>query len=156
LVHDDVLTCAPPVAPVDVIWGQSAWAHFPDPQSFLARWLPILGPRGRVAFEDSCLKRNAADRSERALLDRLQESRQAHLRPPDAWREALAVNGCDVGPSEDLSEPGVDHYARMLRVCADWPTEDQSEREIGSWRDAMAALRLGLIGHFRIIGIRAG
>lgn len=155
LVHGDVLSCAPPVVDVDVLWGQSAWAHFPDPGPLLARWVPTLRHGGRVACEDSYLKRPPRNAAEEQLLADLLDAWQAHLLPLDAWRRAFRANGCRVKLTEDLTGTCASYLARLRRVSRRWPEGDLPASEATSWRHAARALRAGLIGYFRIVAQRS-
>lgn len=154
LLHGDVLTCAPPVADVDVLWGQSTWAHFPDPGPLLARWVPTLRRRGRVACEDSYLKRTPRNRAEKALLANVQDAWQAHLLPLDTWRKAFRVNGCRLRRAEDLTGTCASYLARLRRASRRWPEGDLPASEAATWRHVARALRAGLIGYFRIVAHR--
>lgn len=155
LLHGDVLTCAPPVTDVDVLWGQSTWAHFPDPGPLLARWVPALRSKGRVACEDSYLKRAARNRAEETLLANVQNAWQAQLLPLAAWRKAFRVNGCRLRRTEDLTGTYASYLARLRRVSRRWPQGDLPASEVATWRHAARALRAGLIGYFRIVGQRS-
>lgn len=155
LIHADVLTCTPPVADADALWGQSTWAHFGDPSPLLARWVPTLRRGGRIACEDSYLKRSPRNASEEALLAGVQRSWQAQLLTLDAWREAFRVNGCRLTLTEDLTGTYAAYLARLRRVSRRWPAGDLPAREAASWRHAARALRAGLIGYFRIVARRS-
>lgn len=155
LIHADVLACEPPVADVDVLWGQSTWAHFDDLAPLLARWVPALRPRGRIACEDSYLKRRPRNAAEEALLGDVQRSWQAHLRPLDAWREAFRANGCRLRSTQDLTGTCRAYLARLRRVSRRWPEGDLPASEAASWSHAAKALRAGLIGYFRIVAQRS-
>jgi cyclopropane fatty-acyl-phospholipid synthase-like methyltransferase len=155
LLQGDVLTCAPPVADVDVLWGQSTWAHFPDLGALLARWVPTLRRRGRVACEDSFLKRTPRNRAEETLLANVQDAWQAQLLPLDAWRTAFRANGCRLRRREDLTGTYASYLARLRRVSRRWPEGDLPASEAASWRHAARALRAGLIGYFRLVAQRS-
>jgi SAM-dependent methyltransferase len=155
LVQDDVLTCAPPAADVDVVWGQSTWAHFPAPGPLLARWVPTLRPAGRVACEDSYLQRSPRDAAEEKLLADLQAAWQAHLLPLDGWRRAFQVNQCSLIHDQDLTGTYAAYLARLRRVARRWPEGQLRAAEAASWRLAARALRVGLIGYFRLVATRA-
>ena len=155
LLHDDVLTCTPPLVDVDVLWGQSTWAHFPDPGPLLARWVPALRRGGRVACEDSYLKRAPRNRAEEAVLADVLEAWQAHLLPLDEWRQAIRANGCRLRKVEDLTGTCAAYLARLRRVSRRWPAGDLPASEAETWRKAARALRAGLIGYFRIVAQRS-
>jgi len=154
LVHGDVLTCSPPVADVDVVWGQSMWAHFADPTPLLARWVPTLRRGGRVAFEDSYARRRPRNAAEETLFADLEKAWQAHLLPLAAWRRVFRASGCRLLSTADLTGTHAAYLSRLRRASRRWPPGDLPAREATSWKLAARALRAGLIGYVRIVATR--
>jgi SAM-dependent methyltransferase len=88
--HADAMRAAVPRRRYDVIWGQSAWAHIADKQTLLRRWRPALKEGGRIAFEESYLKREPTNSRERALLAQLQRDWLSTLISREQWEGLLA------------------------------------------------------------------
>jgi hypothetical protein len=152
--HADALTGAVDMSDVDVLWGQEAWVHFPSPSDFLARWIPALAVGGRVAMADAFLVRRPADRAEEMLITALEESWGAHLAPLDAWRTALARQGCQVVHTRDVTARAAADCSMLLSMSTRWPEGTVTDAERQGWERAFAAFGRGIVGSFRVVAAR--
>ena len=153
--QEDALAGDMTLRDVDVLWGQGAWIHFPSPADFLARWIPALGPMGRVAMADACLTRRPASRDEEQEVARLEESWGAHLSTLDEWRCALESHGCRAVHVRDVTPQAIADFADLLAVSALWPAGTASDAEKQGWVRGLEALTRGLIRSFRIVAARS-
>ena len=152
--HEDALTSDVSVSDVDVLWGQGAWIHFPSPADFLARWIPALGARGRVAMADAFLMRRPEGREEQAVVSSLEASWGAHLTTLDEWRSAIERHGCRVTHVRDVTARAAADSSSLLKVSTSWPEGTVSDAERQSWERAVAAFACGVVGSFRIVATR--
>ncbi len=139
---------------VDVLWGQSAWVHFPSPASFLETWLPALSTNCRIAMADSYLARVPAAPSERVLLDELDESWGAHLVPVSEWNDQFARRGFTIVHQADHTAESMLHFKKLAVVSATWPQGMRTEFEARGWERALKAFELGLIQTVRTVAAR--
>jgi SAM-dependent methyltransferase len=153
--HEDALVADVTLRDVDVLWGQGAWIHFPSPADFLARWLPALAARGRVALADAFRVRSPADRSEEALVAALEESWGAHITTVDEWRGALESQGCRVIHLHDVTARALGDFSNLLTVSACWPAGTVSDAEKQGWTQAGEAFARGVIRSCRLVATRS-
>jgi cyclopropane fatty-acyl-phospholipid synthase-like methyltransferase len=147
----DVMRVRVPRARYDVLWGQGSWVHLGDRRAFLARWRPALRPGGRVAIEDACVRRAPRDRTERALLARLEHDWAASLVPLGEWVQDLEEAGFRILVRQQSTRPLVTEFERVILAAARAGSRVPA-RERRSWRDALTGARAGLIACFRIVG----
>jgi protein-L-isoaspartate O-methyltransferase len=152
--QEDALRTDVTLRDVDVLWGQGAWIHFPSPADFLARWVPALRARGRIAIADAFLARYPANRDEEVLVAALEESWGAHMTTVDQWRCALETNGCRLVHLRDVTARAVADFASFLAVSAAWPQGTVTERERHGWIRAREALECGVVGSYRLVATR--
>ena len=138
----------------DVLWGQDAWIHFPSPADFLARWIPALGPRGRVAMADAFLIRRPTSPDDEKLVANLEESWGAHLTPVDDWRCALETQACRVVHLRDVTARATADFSSLLTASASWPEGTAPDAERQGWARALEAFTRGVIGSFRLVASR--
>ena len=152
--HEDALTGGVTLRDVDVLWGQDAWIHFPSPADFLARWIPALGARGRVAMVDAFLVRRPAGGDEEGLLAELEDLWGAHLTTVEAWRCAFETHGCRVVHVRDVTVRTIADFSNLVTVSSIWPEGTASDAEKQGWARALEAFARGLLGSFRIVAAR--
>jgi predicted O-methyltransferase YrrM len=150
----DALSATTDIRNADVLWGQSAWAHFPSPEAFLDRWLPAVRATGRVAMADAFLLREPVDGDEIRIMRELQASWAVHLVPLERWRRALETSGCDVIHVHDRSEEARAHFKGVLAVSAVWPEGTVTKSEKESWVLAGLALDRGLLAMYDLVAVR--
>jgi predicted O-methyltransferase YrrM len=153
-VEYDVLSGTGGVANADVLWGQSAWAHFPSPEYFLDRWLPVLRPSGRVALSDAFLVREPDTKEDAGLLRELQRAWSVHLVTIERWRSALETKRCDVVHLRDRTEEARAHFKNLLAVSLTWPDGTVTADERAGWAMAGAALDRGLITLSQLVAMK--
>lgn len=139
---------------IDVLWGQGAWNHFPDPGAFLDSWLPTLVPGGRVAVADSFLGRSPEDSQEASMVEDLERSWGAHLLPVSTWRELLERRQCVVTHLQNRTEESIAAFTRLQRVSAEWPSGDLTDFEREGWARALSCLSRGLVSAHRLVAAK--
>ena len=139
---------------IDVLWGQSAWVHFPNPEAFLDLWIPTVRPRGRVAMSDAFLLREPSGSEELQVVRSLEHLWGAHLLPIDRWQSALEVRRCAVMHVHDHTSEARAHFRNCLSVSSKWPDGAVTPAERDSWLCAGEALERGLIGTRQLIAIK--
>jgi predicted O-methyltransferase YrrM len=139
---------------IDVLWGQSAWVHFPNPEAFLDLWIPAIRPRGRVAMSDAFLLREPCDAEELHVVRSLEQLWGAHLLTIDRWRDALDTHGCAVTHVHDHTSEALAHFRHLLSVSSKWPSGAVTAAETHSWLCASEALERRLIGTRQLIAIK--
>lgn len=139
---------------IDVLWGQSAWVHFPSPELFLSAWLPVLADRGRVAMADSYLARKPRTDAEHTLLRDLEASWGACLSELDRWIQHLERCQLHVTHRSDDTAESRLHLRRLEEVSERWPPGMRTELEATGWRNAIAAFDSGLIRSERLVASR--
>ena len=146
----DVMSAPVPRERFEVLWGQSAWINLPDRHAFVARWLPALTAGGRVAFEDTCLRRAPRTAAEHARLGTLEKTWRAHPVAVNDWRETFAASGLRVERQENLSERARDYFeSRLARTVA------APAVEVAGWSTACALIEAGIIGYVRVVAVRS-
>jgi cyclopropane fatty-acyl-phospholipid synthase-like methyltransferase len=148
--HADLLRVRVPRERYDVLVGQGALVHIEDKCRLLARWRPALRAGGRLAIEDGCLLRAPATYAERRLLASLEADWAATLVRPGTWSDLGRTAGLDVAGEEDLSSALPGYFAHLLEKTAR-ARPPLALRERRSWRNAIAACEIGLIGLFRLV-----
>ena len=139
---------------VDVLWGQSAWVHFPNPEAFLDLWIPTVRPHGRVVMSDAFLLREPSDSEELHVVRSLEKLWGAHLLPIDRWQRALEIRRCAVMHVHDRTSEARAHFRNCLSVSSKWPNGTVTAAETHSWLCAGEALERGLIGTRQLIAIK--
>jgi ubiquinone/menaquinone biosynthesis C-methylase UbiE len=135
----------------DVLWGQSAWVHIAAKPRFFRRWAMALNANGRLAAEDAFLLRAPSDIPEKALLGKLERQWKAYLDPVADWQRLLSENLFKVTAVEDLTTSMKVHFRNLIAAAAGLRIPRE---EAASWRNALSAAELGLLGYFRIIARR--
>jgi cyclopropane fatty-acyl-phospholipid synthase-like methyltransferase len=153
-LRHDALSGTADIEHVDVLWGQSAWVHFPSPETFLDLWLPVVRANGRVAMSDAFLLREPAGSEETRAVRSLESLWSAHLVTIDRWRRALEARRCAVGHLHDRSEEARSHFKNCLSVSARWPDGTVTPAEKDSWVWATDLLDRGLIGAMQLVAVR--
>jgi predicted O-methyltransferase YrrM len=151
----DALSAGADIRNADVLWGQSAWAHFPSPEAFLDRWLPTLRTTGRVAMSDAFLLREPADDEEIHILRELQTSWAVHLVPLNRWQRILETRGCGIVHTHDRTEEARAHFKGALAVSGRWPEGTVTKSEKESWVLASRALDRGLLEMYDLVAVKA-
>jgi protein-L-isoaspartate O-methyltransferase len=151
--HQDALVDGPKES-FDILWGQEAWIHFPDPGAFLDLWLPSLAKLGRVVMADSYLRKDAVSVDEQALLAKLQQFWGAHIRPLSLWQSALESRGCIITSVRDRSAQAASSFSKMLILSKAWPEGDLNEFERDGWECARACFARGLISANVLIAMK--
>ena len=139
---------------IDVLWGQSAWVHFPNPEAFLDLWIPTIRPRGRVVMSDAFLLREPSGSEELHVVRSLEHFWGAHLLPIDRWKSALEARRCAVMHVHDHTGEARAHFRNCLSVSSKWPNGTVTAAETHSWLCAGEALERGLIGARQLIAIK--
>ena len=139
---------------IDVLWGQSAWVHFPNPEAFLDLWIPTVRPRGRVVMSDAFLLREPSGSEELRVVRSLQKLWGAHLLPIDRWQSALEARGCAVTHVSDQSGQARAHFKGCLSFSSNWPNGTVTAEETHSWLCAGEALERRLIGTRQLVAIK--
>jgi SAM-dependent methyltransferase len=152
--HADALADAVDCHDVDVLWGQGAWIHFSSSEAFLARWIPALRPRGRIAMADAFLARPAVDPGEKALLAELEASWAAYVAPLDRWRTAMEGAGCTISYVRDDTVRAAADLAALLDWSRRWPEATVTAAERRGWETGLAAFRCGLVSAFHLVARR--
>jgi protein-L-isoaspartate O-methyltransferase len=136
----------------DVVWGQSAWVHFPDKHRLMERAAHALSRGGRIAFEDAFLKRSP-EPSEMEPLARLSYVWRAHFGPEQEWLDALNGNGLPVRVREELTEVLAANCSRMLEINGE-RDEVFPQAELEGWRLGSQLAGAGLLGYIRLVAAR--
>lgn len=144
-LQHDALSSAPDIEDADVLWGQSAWAHFPNPDRFLSLWLPAIKASGRIAMEDAFLVREPAAPADVQLIRELEERSATRLLSVDRWRNAFDAKHCDVVHVRDRTAHAHRYFKQLLDVSASWPPGTVTEDEKRGWVVTADALERGLI-----------
>jgi predicted O-methyltransferase YrrM len=139
---------------VDVLWGQSAWVHFPNPDAFLDLWIPLVRPRGRVAMSDAFLLREPSGPEELHVVRSLENLWGAYLMSVDRWQRALEARRCTVAHLHDRTGEARAHLENCLSVSPKWPDGTVTAAERDGWLLAGKALDRGLIGTYQLIAIK--
>jgi protein-L-isoaspartate O-methyltransferase len=139
---------------IDVLWGQSAWVHFPNPEAFLDLWIPTVRPRGRVVMSDAFLLREPSDSEELHVVRSLEKFWGAHILPIDRWQSALETRRCAVMQVHDHTSEARAHFRNCLSVSSKWPNGTVTAAETRSWLCAGEALERRLIGTRQLIAIK--
>jgi len=139
---------------VDVLWGQSAWVHFPNPDAFLDVWIPSVRPRGRVAISDAFLLREPSGQEESHVVRSLENLWGAYLMSIVRWQRALEARRCTVAHLHDRTDEARAHLANCLSVAPKWPDGMVTAAERDSWLLAGKALDRGLIGTRQLVAIK--
>jgi predicted O-methyltransferase YrrM len=150
----DALSGTAGIENVDVLWGQSAWVHFPNPAAFLDVWIPLVRPRGRVAMSDAFLLREPSAPEELDVVRSLEKHWGAYLMPVARWQRALEARRCAVAHLHDRTEEARAHLEKCLSVSLKWPDGTVTAAERNGWLLARKALDRGLIGTRQLIAIK--
>jgi predicted O-methyltransferase YrrM len=150
----DALSAAIDISNGDVLWGQSAWAHFPSPEAFLDLWLPTIRTAGRVAMSDAFLRREPTGDDEIRILRELGSAWGAHLAPVNRWQRALETRRCDVVHIHDRTEEARAHFKDLFAVSARWPAGTVTKAEKDSWVLASTALDRELIVMCQLVAVK--
>jgi protein-L-isoaspartate O-methyltransferase len=132
-VQHDALSSAPDITDGDVLWGQSAWAHFPNPDRFLSLWLPPLKTSGRIAMEDAFLVREPATHADIQLIRELEECSATRLLSVDRWRKAFDAKQCEVVQVRDRTAHAHRYFKDLLDVSSTWPPGTVTAEEKHGW-----------------------
>jgi hypothetical protein len=119
---------------IDVLWGQSAWVHFPNPEAFLLR-----EPSGSEELH---------------VVRSLENLWGAHLLPINRWQRALETRRCTVMQVHDHTSEAHAYFRNCLSVSSKWPNGTVTAAEMHSWSCAGEALERGLIGTRQLIAIK--
>ena len=144
-LQHDALSSAPDINDADVLWGQSAWAHFPDPDRFLSLWLSPLKASGRIAMEDAFLVREPATHADIQLIRELEELSATRLLSVDRWRNAFDANRCEVVQVRDRTAHAQRYFKDLLDVSSNWPPGTVTAEEKRGWVVTADALERELI-----------
>jgi predicted O-methyltransferase YrrM len=139
---------------IDVLWGQSAWVHFPDPEAFLDLWIPTVRPGGRVVMSDAFLLREPSGSEERDVVRSLEILWGAHLLPINRWQSAVEIRRCAMKHVRDSTTEAHAYFRQCLSVSSKWPNGMVTPAEIHSWVCAGEALERGLVGIRQLIAIK--
>jgi hypothetical protein len=150
----DALRDTPSVSNADVLWGQAAWIHFPNPGQFLDCWLPCLRTDGRVAMTDAFLGREASNADESTAIGSLEESWGGHLRRISTWTHALRVRGWHTFYLEETTADSVHSFESLQRHGERWPHDHVTAAERESWRRALDAFATGLVRAYQLVARR--
>ena len=150
----NALSTAAGLENVDVLWGQSAWVHFPNPEAFLDTWIPTIRPRGRVAMSDAFLLREPCGPEELQLLRSLENLWGAFLMPVLRWQQALEARRCTVTHLRYRTDEARAHFGKCLSVSSKWPDGMVTAVERNAWLVAGKTLDRGLIGTCHLIAIK--
>jgi predicted O-methyltransferase YrrM len=153
-LRHDALSGTAGLENIDVLWGQSAWVHFPNPEAFLDLWIPTLRPGGRVVMSDAFLLREPSGSEELHILRSLEKLWCAYLRPIDRWQNALESRRCAVLHVHDRTSEARAHFRNCLSVSSNWPNGTVSADETHSWLCACEGLERRLIGTRDLIAIK--
>jgi ubiquinone/menaquinone biosynthesis C-methylase UbiE len=149
----DFMRVRVPVAEFDVLWGQDSWSHVKWKKKFLARWLPALKPKGRVALQDVILRRRPTKKSEILLLRRLTRTWRSYVIPVQEWIAILRENSCRITCCEELSFEMSGYFTQMLRAANQ--IEGYSRLERNTFSIALKLLTKGILGYTRIVGVKS-
>ena len=153
-LQHDALSSAPDIKDADVLWGQSTWAHFPNPDRFLDLWLPAIKASGRIAMEDAFLVREPAAQADIQLVRELEESSATHLLSVDRWRNAFDARRCEVVHVHDRSADAHRYFRDMIVVSSTWPPGTVTAEEKRGWIVTADALERGLITFCTLVAIK--
>jgi SAM-dependent methyltransferase len=126
--HMDLMEGDAPAQAFDVLWGQSSWTHIKNKERFVKKWSASLSPRGTIAFEDVCLRRNPETQSERSALAQFQEDSLSEVVGVEEWKRILAQ--CSFSPTveQDLSEQMIDEERRLIQKSQSGNNSNESEK----------------------------
>jgi SAM-dependent methyltransferase len=153
-LRHDALSGTAGLENLDVLWGQSAWVHFPNPEAFLDLWIPTIRPGGRVVISDAFLLREPSGSEELHILRSLEKLWSAYLRPIDRWQNALESRRCAVMHVYDRTSEARAHFRNCLSVSSKWPNGTVTAAETHSWLCACEGLERRLIGTHDLIAIK--
>ena len=141
---------------MDVLWGQAAWVHFPDPRRFLDLWLPAVSPHGCVAMADIFLRRTPATADERTLIADLEDIWGAHLLPLSAWTDPLGDHEFATSYLQECTHDTVASFLRLTAAASRWADGTVTEDERRGWRCALDGFSAGLLVAYQLVAIRKG
>jgi predicted O-methyltransferase YrrM len=153
-LRHDALSGTAGLENIDVLWGQSAWVHFPNPEAFLDLWIPTIRLGGRVVMSDAFLLRKPSGSEELHVVRSLENLWGAHLLPIDRWQSGLEARRCAVMHVRDHTSEARAHFRNCLSVSSKWPNGTVTAAETHSWLCADEALERGLIGTRQLIAIK--
>lgn len=151
----DFLRMPVPERAWDLLWGQSAWGHVADKAAFLRRWCPALGPRGRIAFEEPCLLRAPRSGAQRVLLGELEACWKSWFVSREAWL-ALLPAGFAATVVEDLSDPFLHSFERLMRIAREAGVTRRNSSELEGWHHARTLAGEGVLGYLRVVAVQRG
>ncbi len=149
--QQDALASRGDAGGVDVLWGQAAWIHFPDPDAFFDLWTPALAPGGRIAMADSHLNRPPSSAAEAEALQQLESVWGARLLPLELWERAIEKRRCTIVLRQDRTDEAIASCRRLIDVSGHWPPGIATEAEQRSWHLALSAYTDGLVRAYRLI-----
>ena len=150
-LQHDALSSTPDIADADVLWGQSAWAHFPDPDQFLSLWLPPLKASARIAMEDAFLVREPSTHADVQLIRELEERSATRLLSVDRWRSAFDAKRCEVVQVRDRTAHANRYFKDLLDVSSGWPPGTVTAEEKRGWVVTSDAFERGLIAFCALV-----
>ena len=153
-LRHDALSGTAGLENIDVLWGQSAWVHFANPEAFLDLWIPTIRPRGRVVMSDAFLLQEPSGSEELRVVRSLENLWGAHLLPINRWQSALETRRCAVTHVRDYTSEAQAHFRNCRSVSSKWPDGTVTTAETDSWLCACDALERRLIGTRHLIAIK--
>ena len=154
----DVLTAPLPERRFDILWGQSAWNHIETKHELVRRWSSVLTAKGRVALEDTFLRRPAQNEQEFALVNELEDHTTSYLTGldgPTGWRSVFEQAGLVIDRMVECTVEYERHFLDLQRAAGQPAAARATEFERESWRLAIKGVDAGLVGYFRILAARA-
>lgn len=134
-----------------VVWAQNAWIHIDRPALLGAVAASALVQRGRLAFEDVCLRRGPRDPTEQQSLDTLCDSWRSAFSRVEDWCDGFERAGFAIGIHEELDATLRSSLDRNSALAALHP-ELYPAIEVDGWKAAQDLCRSGVIGYSRVIG----
>jgi protein-L-isoaspartate O-methyltransferase len=151
--YGDFLTIEPPSQEFDVVWGQSAWVHIEDKEKLVARGVSALADGGRLAFEDSYLKRAPRKSEEQEALDALSYYWRAHIVSEEYWTNLIEQEFLTVQTAQDLTEQLVESCVHPLRLHESGKVVFP-EVEVQGWSLGKRLAETGLLGYMRMVAVK--
>lgn len=142
---------AMPEREYSVVWAQNAWIHIDRPARLAAIAASALVPRGRLAFEDVCLRRIARDSTERQWMETLCDSWRSTFSLVQDWCDGFERTGFRIGLLEELDATLRGALDRNCALAANHP-QQYPAIEVDGWKAAQELSRSGVIGYSRVVG----
>ena len=149
--HGDFMTADLSGRRFDIILAQSALVHFSDKDRLAARFVEHLKNDGRLAMEETCLRRPPFGDEEKRQVSELEDAWKSYLVSSDEWLTSLRGAGFSILLNEDLTRVFQEYYSGLLAIVDASPPGSFSDNEVAGISRAVALASAGVVGYARTI-----